>query len=173
MSTHLPHRRGFTLIELIIVISVVLILAGSAIGATGGIIRGLRFTNTFNKMVLLVQQARNLAVTGKDASVTEYQINFSRASQTATLQTKPANTVLDASLNRLDRQGMYFYSPGNCNVMTVTFTNGEGKPALQCSANTVDQLIIGLRECPTSACQTVKREKTFSIHKAAGVPQVN
>lgn len=169
----LKKTSGYTIIELIIVISIVLILAGTAIGASGGIIRGLRFTNTFNKMIFMVQSARNRAVTGRNQNYTAYRIQFSISAppipQTATQKSVSATgeTILE-TLTLEATTGLSFTSAENCTEAVIEFTNGSGSTSLQCVGGTDPNpplLQIGLQE------GTSTRTKTFLIHRAAGIPQ--
>jgi len=156
--------KGYTIVELIIVITIILVLAGAAIGGTSGIIRNLRFTNTFNKMVLMVQQARSNAITGKNEQ--SYGINIQSSvfqifagTSTTVIETLQAPTNL------------VFSTKGSLTcaaAATIEFTSLKATTTLKCNGIDEKQLEVSL--CNDSACTTNK--KSFLINKAAGIPQV-
>ncbi len=175
-------KKGFTIVELIIVIAILIIMAGAALSGTGGIIRGLRFSNTFNKMVLMVQQARSLAVTGKNSDMKWYEVRFSFSSPgTAILQgEKQDGTTQEIERLSLDSQtNLSFINPLNCNPATlIRFLNGRAETQLVCEGISQEQvaiLTIGLQENAANAAPGAAaiRSKSFSIHRASGIPQIN
>jgi prepilin-type N-terminal cleavage/methylation domain-containing protein len=171
--------RGFTIIELIIVIAILLILAAGAFGGTGGIIRGLRFSNTFNKMILMVQQARSLAVTGKNPDLKSYEVQFNfTAPGSMVLQgIRQNDTPQEIERFSLDTQtNLEFTSEPSCTQATIRFLNGKAETELICIGGTLSSplLTIGLEETASGAAGTAPaHQKSFTIHRAAGIPQIN
>lgn len=162
-------KQAYTIAELIIVIAIILILSTAAISGSAGLIRSLRFTNSFNKMVFMVQQARSLAVTGK-GSAANYDVSIeiprtisigsSTASTRETLETLTleATTNLEFFASRTD---------GACSTAaTIQFERGTAKTSLICDAIQQSLLTVGVQETGGA------RSKTFSIHQASGIPQI-
>lgn len=169
-------NRGFTIAELIIVIAIIIILAGAAITGSAGLIRSLRFSNTFNKMIFMVQQARSLAVTGKgtaanyDVLIEMVPLNISIGSSTSATRDIIETLVLEETTN-LKFFASHTGGPSCGTTATIQFERGSGKTSLQCdSANPPpSSLTVGIREVEVGV---EKRSKTFSIHQAAGIPQI-
>lgn len=65
MHTH--PLAGFTLVEIMVVIAIVMILASAAVLQTSQVQNLLQFNNTFSRLTLMVQRARNLASTETEA----------------------------------------------------------------------------------------------------------
>lgn len=71
------YEQGFTVVELLIVITIMLVLASSAIAGGMYILRMLKFNNVFNKVILMVQNARSMAATEKGGGETaKYGVRF-------------------------------------------------------------------------------------------------
>mgnify|MGYP001568021810 CR=1 FL=1 len=175
------RRQGFTIAEMIVVIAVVLILAAAAIGGTSAITRSLRFTNTFNKLVFMVQQARNLAVTGNNSDTKEYVVIFeqkmSPQPDTITLFRKiddsytiDAGDIVIEEYKILTTTNLELtlekIAGGSCSKIIVSFQNGAAKTSLLCDDEANPNLKIGIGDGVSS------NEKHFLIHEAAGIPQV-
>lgn len=169
-------HRGFTIAEIIIAITVIIILAAAAITGSAGLIRTLRFNNAFNKMIFMVQQARSLAVTGKgSAAIYDVKLDIvantiSIGSSTAAIREPLETLTLEATTN------LEFFASrtgGVCGISAIIqFERGSGKTSLQCdSVNPPPSLLtVGVvREVEAGA---ERRSKTFSIHQAAGIPQI-
>lgn len=164
---------GFTLAELFIVVTIVLILAAVALGGVSGTLRNLRFGNAFNKMIFMVQQGRGLASTGRDSAVAVYivQFNFTASDPRAiTIKQKLDNTLEEIDRLILDPRDFQFFAAAPCNqasVIVIQFTNGKAATQLLCDNVAQSLLTIGLQETRQAG-----NSKTFSIHQASGVPQV-
>ncbi|GEM_PF-4658226 len=172
-------KKGFTIIELIIVISILIVLAGAALSGAGGIIRSLRFGNAFNKVILMVQQARSLAVTGKNSDMKWYEVQFSFVTpNTAVFQGEKQDATMQV-IERftLDLQtNLSFVSPQGCSPAAIRFLNGRAETQLICTGGPTSPLLtIELEEnTPGAAADALPaRQKSFSIHRASGIPQIN
>lgn len=173
-------KKGFTIIELIIVVAILIIMAGAALSGTGGIIRGLRFSNSFNKIVLMVQRARSLAVTGKNANIKAYEVQFSFASPgTAILQGEKQDGTMQEieRFTLVSQTNLEFTNNLACEPATIRFLNGKAETQLICTGgpSTVVLIEVGLRENAVNAAPgaAAVRSKSFTIHRASGIPQVN
>lgn len=167
-------NEGFTIVELIIVITIVLILSSAAISGTAGLIKNLRFNNTFNKVIFMVQQARNMAVTGKSTGVTSYTVYFyankvelkaQKVGSTDTL----SEITLGTDFNLVALPG----ATGSCSDASISFNNGNAETTLTCtgssSATDVKSLTVSLQEIANSSTGLTR---SFSIYSASGIPQV-
>lgn len=167
--------------------SIVVILSAIALSGSMAAIRHLRFTNTFNKMVLMLQQARSLAQSGKDINIESYGVRFILTpAQTDDPQTAELFSVDPAgakqtieSFTLLSTMNLEFASdiPPNCQTEIFTFTNGTAATQLKCEYAAGDenppQIRIGL--CEKSAdcfAATNIRKKFIFLHKEAGIPQI-
>lgn len=186
----LMKRKGFTLIEIIIVIAVMLILGGAAFGGAREILRTLRFNNAFNKLVLVIQQARNLAVTNKTqagTAVIQYVVNISKQTRIVRFFADMDGDGYVTSAEEVESYSI----PTNDNIILVAndtalnapcieyasiiFTLPSAQTKLVCGAVAipfsatvfVSQLTLGTQETTTNG-----RTKTFTIHEAAGIPQI-
>lgn len=178
-------KKGFTIVELIIVIAILIILAGAALSGAGGIIRSLRFSNAFNKVILMVQQARSLAVTGKNSAMKAYEVQFNFSSPfSAVLQSIQQNDVAqEMERFTLDAQtNLSLTRPSDCDPpVRIRFLNGRAETQLTCGDGVPPtqaiQLTIGLQESAAGAgagaAPALVRSKSFSIHRASGIPQIN
>lgn len=187
--------KAFTILEIIIAIAVILILAAAALQGSGGIIRSMRFNNAFNKLVLMTQKARSMAVAGKNVDIEKYAIIISLEGfppqypkNTAALisykysAAKPE--ILDI-LNLTEASKLYLKTEKAdgllCNNIAVAiFKNGFAEPILACDGNSA-----GLNPASADMTNTLKislveedaagneiREKTFSINHLSGLPQL-
>lgn len=170
-------KKGFTLVELIIVITIILVISSFAVGGITRIAQSMRFGNTFNKIVLMVQSARNMAITEKNSAVKNYSIEFDSNQNPHSVTIKGdaeeiEKLTLDASTN-LNLTNQDWIGIG-CNKAIISFSTGAAKTTLTCegAANpNPSMLSIGIQESLEEGA--VGRTKTFSIHAASGIPQVN
>ena len=183
-----PHDKssGFTLGELMVVISIVMILSAVAISSTRGILQNLNFNNTFNKGVFMAQQARSLAVTGADSTKTGYGVQFDASgiksysttedTTSASTCTTPTHTILETYALPASTALKYTSTPNAvatpCDCAMITFFHGQSTAKLTCEGggniSMPDSLKITLQGVGPGA----EKSKSFSIHRAAGVPQV-
>lgn len=177
------NKKAFTIIEILIAITVILILAAAALSGSGGIIRSMRFNNAFNKMVFMVQRARNLAIAGKNADVEKYAVEIFK--NTAALFTSPESATSEI-LTLPESTKLQFKTKTETGLECISmaiiiFKNGVSEPVLACdgemsgsldptSGNTANTLKITLQEL--GASDEPVREKTFSINHISGVPQL-
>lgn len=171
--------KGFTILEIIIAISVILILAAVALTNAGGIIQGMRFTNAFNKTFLMVQKARNLAMAGKETQIEKYGVVFfintqpkntaalflyeKNAAKPTGIETFSIASTSNIEINVSDEDG------AACgNLAEISFKNGSAATELMCDdGNGENFLSITLKENTVGG-----RAKTFSINKIGGLPQI-
>lgn len=172
-------NRGFTIAEIIIAITVIIILAAAAVTGSAGLIRTLRFNNAFNKMIFMVQQARSLAVTGKNSeAVKAYGVRFDFPSSATLYNIQSNDTTQNSEILQLEvTTELAFYSSPNCKIARIQFTNGNGETSLECEGGMQnDPPLLTLGICEGENCindlNTAPRNKNFSIHRAAGIPQI-
>lgn len=162
------NKKAFTIAELIIVIAITMILAAAAIGGTRTIIQTLRFNNIFNKTVMMVQEARNLAVTQKSTKPIEYSV----AIDFVAIKLKEGrNTTISTTTLAQDSDLSFSFEP-NCLSVEIIFAPGTANTELNCIGSTTEHpesLKITLVETDNNE---IARQKSFSIHKTAGIPQV-
>lgn len=172
------NSRGFTLIEILIVVAIVAILAAAAIGNSSGLIDGLRFNNAFNKTVFMVQQARNFSSSGKDNFSHGVQIVNGATSFTIKLF---ADDDGDGSYDASEESENYSLPSGvsievsnlggsssECDFpIQILFALRTAEASLKCGTTSTSQIKITL----TSA--TLGRTPSFSITSASGIPQVS
>lgn len=185
-------KRAFTVAELLIIIAVILILSAAAIGGSQGLMRSLRFGNSFNKIMFMIQRARSLAVTGKNPDVKSYQVNFKlpledglpapgAAAHTAALQkilegatSAPDDDSTEISETfTLETSTRLFFAATppagiteTCDSVTLTFKNGNAQTSLSCNTTAISQITLELKE------NGAERSKKILIHGATGIPQV-
>jgi prepilin-type N-terminal cleavage/methylation domain-containing protein len=179
-------KKGFTIVELIIAMTVILILAGAAVAGSAGLIRSIRFTNAFNKIVFMVQQARSLAVTGKNSAVNDYYMIFDETADPETITLfgdQNNNQTLDTGESieeyrletttnlHLHLESLSPTAVPSCGTLRIGFRNGNGETSLVCGADTPANVKIGVEEEPEGGGPAV-RSKNFLLHQAAGIPQV-
>lgn len=165
-------KSAFTLAEMLVVVMIVLILAAAAVRGTSGVLKNLRFTNSFDKMIFMIQQARGLALTSKDSNVKTYEfiIDFTaKPMKATTFKIKKDEAKQETDRLILDDAGtLKFTAAPECvNTAAIQFDNGTGDTELICDLTTPTSFTIGLAESAPGG-----KSKTFSIHKAAGIPQV-
>lgn len=171
------NRGGYTIIELIIVVAIVLILTASVLAGTGSLTRSLRFNNSFDKLILLVQQARSLAKANKDSSIKSYGVRFEWDLTTSAVvfsenQTGTVADEVSSKLTLADGTQLKIFTPQNCTLSaTIRFAAGSADASLRCEGVAkpdVALLTMGIRDTSTA-----NKTKTFSIHRVGGIPQVN
>lgn len=174
-------NRGFTIAEIIIAITVIIILAAAAITGSAGLIRTLRFNNAFNKMIFMVQQARSLAVTGKNSTTVKaygVQFNLTAPFSAALYNIDQNDASRDSETLQLEATTeLALYSSPNCSIAKIQFANGSGETSLACEGGTpTDPSLLMLGLCEGENCvsdlNAAPRNKSFSIHSAAGIPQI-
>lgn len=179
-------KKAFTLIEIIIVMAIVLILTAAAITGTSRILKNIQFNNVFNKLVFMVQTARNLAIAGKtgDTNVRFYDLHVETSlNQFLDLRTRNADGSTDSiEFYFIDKNKFKVFSsditngiPGiDCpQEVHIKFEVGTGKFFVNCPGglNPEAKIIqVGVKELQENAPGT--REQSFLIHRATGIPQV-
>lgn len=169
--------KGFTILEIVIAIAVILILATAALSGSGGIIRSMRFSNAFNKIILMVQRAKSLATSGKKTDVKSYKVEFLLDKGTVNLiaDTETAETMDTLELEQTSLLKLTSPSCGDAITYSVIiFNNQTNEIELKCSnapgATNESLLKISLEEKDIDGNSV--REKTFSINHLSGLPQL-
>lgn len=189
---------GYSVLELIIVVTIIMTLAAATIGGTRTLLRSLRFGNSFNKLVFMVQQARSLASTGKKPEETVggltqgvryYSVQFQSTTDatlvenSAILYTKLTDTgagynpiahpeekmelfVIPAE-QKFALFGKNLETQQECGYIVIRFENGTALSQIKCDDAEAAQVEISLRDTENS-----ERVRTFTIHRASGIPQV-
>jgi prepilin-type N-terminal cleavage/methylation domain-containing protein len=167
--------KGFTVIELIIVIVVMIILATAAVQQATGVQSLLTFQGIFEKTVFLTQRARTLASTNMD---TNYGVTFNIANRRVELYEGTTSKVIDKftapDFVHFDvKKG----AVACASVSTIEFAAQSAQPTFSC-----DGTILTVRVCQVQksdrltqercGTKTPVRDKQFFIHKASGVPQL-
>lgn len=178
------QKAGYTLLELIIVMTIIMILTAGALGATRAIIRSLRFSNAINKVVFLVQQSRSLAASGTDPNVEQYGVLIeSGQSNSVTLFSDakagvqingPAHALIETYT--LDAANLLISTRNEQDVeclggQTIIFHNGKSAVEIYCGAvvpaNLINRAKIGVVENRPAN----PRSQFFTLQRASGIPQ--
>lgn len=166
--------KAYTLVELLIVIGIVLIIAAAAVTGSRGAIKTMRFNSAFNKMVLIVQDARNHALTEKNQNFDYYGVRFTfTAPYIATFfGIDEGNDEQNIETFELDAVSQFgFHTQQNCTPSAaIKFEKVTAAVQLICEgiANSqITDLIIGLQELDGT------RSKTFAVNSAAGILQID
>ncbi|MEK9133086.1 MAG: type II secretion system protein [Patescibacteria group bacterium] len=174
------NKSGFTLLELMISIVVILILAAAVLGGTGSVMQNLRFGNAFNKIVFMVQSVRSMALIAK-GDIAVYGIAFTQpnvdgfgAVETFSQSADDQKTVLESFILPSNINS-YFYAAKSANVdiscgnsAGVTFERGTVRVTFDCGGQSPTEpvVVFGLKE------KVGTRSKSFRVHKQTGMPQM-
>lgn len=164
-------RSGFTLAELVIVMAIVLMLAAAAITGSIGLLRSLRFSNTFNKLVLMTQQARSLASSARGTDISYYEIEINSHE----IKLKTNSSALD-SYSLENTGALSFYVSNAADTLcalpaNIQFAQGNAQTKFVCNGLADPNppiLKAGVEE--TKDGDTKK--KSFIMHKVSGIPQI-
>lgn len=171
-------KHAFTLAELIVVISIIIVLAGASIIGTAGIIKNLRFANAFNRLVFMVQEARSRAVTSRGTAAA-YIVTIDLASTKKNIKLTDENTsstpidsfILDAA-GAIEFFAKYGSPPSRtvCNAdASIRFERKTARATLVCgTSDPIPLMEFGIEDNQ----QNPQRTKSFLIHQAAGIPQL-
>lgn len=172
-------KKAFTIIEILIAITVILILAAAALGNSGGIIRSMRFNNTFNKMILMVQKAKSLATSGKKTDVKNYKVEFLLDDGTVNLIADTATGGETMDTLHLGKTSLLKLTSPSCGETAATysaiiFTNKTNEIELKCSntPNAGNEPLLRIKLTEEDASGKPVREKNFSVSNLSGVPQL-
>lgn len=184
MKKSLPTSSAFTLIEIIIVMAIILILTTAAITGTSKVLKNLRFTNSFNKVVFMIQKARDLAISGKQGgnSTTNYLIELDTSNNFMTIQaegTSGPREEVEGYYVLNNNKGYQLFANDvtsgstQCPIIVwIKFEIYTGKILVNCPGGPsppAKVMEIGLREIPVGPAT---REQTLLFHRATGIPQV-
>jgi len=165
-------KKAFTLVEIIIVLTVIMIMSVMAVSGTSGMLVNIRFTNAFNKTLLLVQQASNLAISGKNSDIKDYSVTIT-ITPVQDIVLKGDSTEIDKITSAdLKEFSIYASSGQDCTIATISYSNGAAKADLTCTGigapnDKVSSLKIGLKKGTTGL------DKSFQVYKAGGNIQVS
>ncbi|MFA6521199.1 MAG: prepilin-type N-terminal cleavage/methylation domain-containing protein [Candidatus Gracilibacteria bacterium] len=176
-------NRGFTLIELVIAVTVIIILAGSALAGVGPVMRSLRVGNTFNKMVFMVQQARSAAATSRGESDyygVKFEINVMPSiihrfeEKIGDLQPTPVEdfAILASANSKIFANNKQTGQPCGFNSATIKFEKKTAIPHFYCDGVEADNNSILMEFLLKEDLQANAKTKGFIIHKQAGIPQI-
>lgn len=182
MKNDKKPTHGFTLIEILIVVAIIGIISAAAIIGSSGIIRALRFGNSFNKIVFMIQQARSLASAGKDTNVQQYGVYFDLLTPARAILFGRNNTLDEIpsadktiekfvlpdgeTLSATDLSAPAAPCAASGEYFAIRFRNGNAQTSSVCEGNPITNLKVTLSD------EVLAREKSFSINQAAGIPQV-
>lgn len=165
----MKKKRGFTLVEIMVVIAIVMILAGAAVLQSSQVQNLLQFNNTFSKLTLMVQRARNLASTeteaGTDFGVYMEGTDIVTGQQKVTLfadrdSDERYDTAIAGGEERDEKLENALIIPEGIQVngirfginlqpqnactrqLLIIFQNGSGNPILYCDGIKVDRSVI-------------------------------
>lgn len=191
-------NRAFTLIEILVTVGIILIIA--SVGLIGGssVVNNLRFSNAFNKMMLIVQNARARSLTTQasatQSNIVQYSVEFLPASgsvrffsESGTARLGEFNTGQPSAEDDLLMEPAFDVAtavPGaalvleNLNPATppvcaqnivISFAKGTRNLTMRCDgAAQIYHVRLGLQ---TGAGLTLKK-KTFTLHQASGIGQL-
>lgn len=177
-------KKAFTLIEIIIVMAIILILTTAAITGTSKVLKNLRFTNSFNKVVFMIQKARDLAISGKEGGniAINYTVEIDTSNNFMTIQAEgtsgPREEVEGYYVLNKDKGYKLFandVTSGSTQcpiVVWIKFEIQTGKISVNCPGGLsppAKVMEIGLQEFPVGPGT---REQTILFHRATGIPQV-
>lgn len=136
MSRDNTQNKGFTLVEIIIVLAILAVLAGSAIALTGLIPRR-QVQSCTKKMVSQMEKTRTNAISFKDASLTLYktadgvfvEMTVVKNGAAETVQEKLGNADLKIEY-KVGSTGTYtemgMAAAGNANKLIIRFDRSAG-----------------------------------------------
>lgn len=171
---------AFTLIEIIIVTAIIIILTAAAITGASGVVKTLRFNNTFDKVVFMLQKTRSIAIAERK-NEPYYQFMIETQHPPYFTQIRTWNEVIEQfEVDPLPGQDYELIvtdltSGLPCpHITEINFDPKTGKMSINCPGiPQVDEaklIEFRLREFPFISGKS--REKIFLIHRAVGIPQV-
>lgn len=175
------NNQAFTLLEIIIVVTIVLILATAAVSQTGSVQQLLKFNNVFQQTVFFVQRARTMALTQRE-DAPRFGVDFS-TSNSIQLFKDPAATVEETfqfPSGIIHHVTIGVAGGTNCPSAQITFDRETARTRFSCTG--IDEpLVLQVTLCQltsgssatdcASAPTDIIRSRSFVIHRAAGVPQ--
>lgn len=171
---------GFTLLELLLVITVVLVLATIAITQTSGAQKALQFNNTFQQVVFLTQRARTMALTERTPG-SQFGIDFAGSPQNEVRLFEEEPTSIEEEFTF--PSGVYHEvtqteaeAGAACLDTQISFDTATGETNFSCTGAD-EPLVLRVTLCQLTAgisCTSKRvelRRRSFLIHRAAGIPQ--
>lgn len=192
---------AFTLVEIMVVIAIVMILASAAVLQTSQVQNLLQFSNTFSRLTLMAQRARNLAFTetesGTDFGVYMEGTDIVTGQQKVTLfadrdgdeRYDPSGGDPEVSDEKLENAlvlpqgikvlGDNFQGPESCtSQILILFESATGNMVFFCNGTKMDKDAIDPSQNQSGQLQinlqqeATDREKCFVIHVLSGIPQI-
>lgn len=180
-------KRGFTLLELLIVISIMVILTAAVIGGSRGLSDQLKINNTQDKLTFMLQRARNLALSNKENNDPQAPRVAGYGLEIATGGV-PHNTARifadqEASADNTVNPNEKVYESYNFDTMDYSvivekenntvcvdyvvfmFEAGTGKTSLYCNNRATSANMLFVKT------QAGNKVKQFYMHRAAGIVQ--
>lgn len=134
-SRSMIHERGFTLLELLLVVSIVTVLAALGFGYFRNAVKNIQFDTVAKSLAFDLKNARTKAMSGE--SDVKWGIHFVNGTDdyyelfsTPTIWSDPGKTVFDATYLAAD---LAFGSPSEGNTTDIIFNKIAGTT----SANSV------------------------------------
>lgn len=163
-------KDGLTFVELMIVVAIVIIISAAGVASSRGVVKNLQFQNYFNRMIFMVQEARNLAITSKDQYAVSYSVQFdtpANNTKVTVFKTMVDASNFDVEVYPFALSDFAITSAPNCAATAIIkFESSTGKTSISCDGNPLPFIELGLTD-------NVGKTRTFSIHQVAGIPQVN
>ncbi|MEK7528926.1 MAG: type II secretion system protein [Patescibacteria group bacterium] len=164
-------KSGFTLVELVVIGTIILILAGVAITQGVSTQRSLRHRAAFDAAIGMIQEARTMAQTGEDTGDTAYGVAFVANSTPQQFVLFKNSYAANGSNNISTPYSLANYltlDMGSClSEATVAFSVPEATTQLTCDgvASSTPSMTVRLS-------LTGGGTRRFTIHRATGIPQV-
>lgn len=163
--------RAYTFTELMIVIAVVLILSAAAITGSREIIKNMKFSNVFNRVVFMVQSARNSALTEKNSAAI-YSVKFDIAESESKISIFSDTAQIESFTILMADNLKLFINKSDAlpcsSSAELIYSSTSASLSLKCDGGGISpSLNIGIKEAAEGG-----KSKFFIIHKAAGIPQV-
>lgn len=173
---------GYTIVELIITSLILLIMAGIAFDFGRNLIRAQRLNYTYNRIVDMIQQTRNLALTQNSVnSNLNYTIVFDLRNSNIDIKKSLANggseEIDNFNLNSDDMAvsaSLDTNLPSSCDLLSIEYSaTNKNYAKYSCTDNNgsthndFHQIKFRIQDNKTN------KARAFLIHKGSGTPQIS
>ncbi len=191
-------KKGFTLLELIIVVTIVLTLASIAISQTSGVQQLIQFNNSFQQIMFFTSRARSLSVTGAEAinntaaellgvnfpsameadliaSDSDPAVTQSELVESYSLPSKVLVALSGSTLATCSFPAKIIFEKETANIRFFCGENEQGPVEAQDKFLTIRLCQVqdsSEQNCPQAGSSSIIRERQFTIHRASGIPQL-